>query len=78
MTGQAWGAIATPLEPTTTAAGRVVYVGTDIVVWTVHPGVFAQNGGRRVTIDELLTFADSFSDIDAAGWNQTTATTDGN
>jgi len=73
----AWGAIATPLEPSTTAAGRDVYVGTDIVVWTERPGVFVQIGGQGVTIDALLTLADSLSDIDAAEWNQITATTEG-
>jgi len=73
----AWGAIATPLEPTTTAAGRVVYVGTDIVVWTERPGVFVQIGGQGATIDELLTFADSLSGIDADEWNQIIATTEG-
>jgi len=47
------------------------------VVWTERPGVFVQIGGQGVTIDALLTFADSSSDVDAAEWDQITATTDG-
>ena len=71
-----WGGATTPLEPTT-ITGRVAYVGSDIVVWTERPGVFVQVAGQGATIDELITFADSLSDIDTPEWNQLTATADG-